>query len=170
MADTEVVQCTLYCTLYSVHLLVQCTSHRRRIYTGCYKEKDEFILFFQSSCMVQNSQCDKEFNKFCPPNSSDDLSLLVCILYIHPSSVVRVHRGQQEVYRSDTKHLLYSEQCTQYCKQKVYSTNNSNCLPMKKQLNCLWSYNCLQNGVHLIEIDMRYLHQYMLLAAGRMNF
>ena len=91
-------------------------------------------------------------------------------VYIHPSSVVRVHRGQQEVYRSDTKHLLYSEQCTQYCKQKVYSTNNSNCLPMKKQLNCLWSYNCLQNGVHLIEIDMRYLHQYMLLAAGRMNF
>ena len=37
-------------------------------------------------------------------------------VYIHTSSVVRVHRGQQEVYRSDTKHLLYSEQCTQYCK------------------------------------------------------
>ena len=32
-----------------------------------------------SIILVQNSQRGKELNKFCPPNSSDDLSLLFCL-------------------------------------------------------------------------------------------
>ena len=56
--------------------------------TSCFEEQDELILFFKSSwctihpflqiVLVQNSQRGKELNKFCPPNSSDDLCLLFC--------------------------------------------------------------------------------------------
>ena len=38
---------------------------------------------FLHSILVQNSQRVKELNKFCPPNSSDDLCLFFCI---NPSS------------------------------------------------------------------------------------
>ena len=42
-----------------------------------------FILFFKI-ILVGNSSCGKELNKFCPPNSSDDLCLLFCL---YPSSM-----------------------------------------------------------------------------------
>ena len=34
--------------------------------------------------LVKNSLCGKEYNKFCPPNSSDDFCLFFCI---YPSSM-----------------------------------------------------------------------------------
>ena len=47
---------------------------------------DEFILFFK--IVLRNIARSKEFNKFFPPNSSDDLCLFFCIC---PSSMpVRV--------------------------------------------------------------------------------
>ena len=47
------------------------------------EEKVEFILFFQiDEGKIATSA--KEFNKFCPPNRSDDLYLCHCL---HPSSM-----------------------------------------------------------------------------------
>ena len=40
--------------------------------------------------LVENSQRGKEFNKFCPPNSSDDFCLFFCI---YPSSMVRLDKN-----------------------------------------------------------------------------
>ena len=43
-----------------------------------------FILFFKIILEENNSKCSKELNKFCPPNSSNDLCLLFCL---YPSSM-----------------------------------------------------------------------------------
>ena len=37
------------------------------------------IHSFLHTIWVQISQCGKKLNKFCPPNSSDDLCLILCI-------------------------------------------------------------------------------------------
>ena len=47
----------------------------------------QFILFFKSS-WCKNSQLGKEFNKFCPPNSSGDLCLLFCLHSYSMSTVL----------------------------------------------------------------------------------
>ena len=61
-------------------------------FSGRFKEQDEFLSSYHSDAinpflhiiLVQNRQRGKEMNKFCPPNSSDDLCLLLCI---NPSSL-----------------------------------------------------------------------------------
>ena len=71
-----------------------------------FEEKDEFIIFFKI-VRVQNSQCGKELNKFCPPNSSDDLCLLflfILLLWFLPSvslssSADRQPENCERVYR-----------------------------------------------------------------------
>ena len=56
------------------------------IVSGWNEEKDECNLFFQI-VLVQNSYHGKEFNQFCPPNSSDNLCLIFCRI---PSSMVPI--------------------------------------------------------------------------------
>ena len=52
---------------------------------GQHEEKDEFILFFKSSwCKIADAA--RNFNQFCPPNSSDDFCLLFCL---YPSSMMQ---------------------------------------------------------------------------------
>ena len=43
--------------------------------------------------LLQNSQCGKELNKFCPPNISDDLRHFFCL---YPSFVGSPHRVHSE--------------------------------------------------------------------------
>ena len=65
---------------------------RQFFFSGRFEEQDEFLSSYHSDAinpflhiiLVQNRQRGKEMNKFCPPNSSDDLCLLLCI---NPSSL-----------------------------------------------------------------------------------
>ena len=43
---------------------------------------DHFLNIF----LVQNSLRGKELNKFCPPNSNDDLCLLLCVCVVHTNT------------------------------------------------------------------------------------
>ena len=62
-------------------------------YTGYYEEKDELyqddmkksINSNRPCAVVPNSWRGKEFNKLCPPNSSDDLCHFFCM---NPSSMI----------------------------------------------------------------------------------
>ena len=58
---------------------------------------DHFLNIF----LVQNSLRGKELNKFCPPNSNDDLCLLFCI---NPSSMCMCSAHK---YRSTPAIFLY---------------------------------------------------------------
>ena len=46
---------------------------------GQYEELDEFIPFFKSLWCKYVAGLGKEFNQFCPPNSSDYICLLLCM-------------------------------------------------------------------------------------------
>ena len=51
--------------------------------------------YFSKIILVENSKCGKEFNKFRPPNSSDDLCLLFCL---YPSSLVCTNQKRCRVH------------------------------------------------------------------------
>ena len=73
-------QCTVYTvqyqTIHTVHMYVYDRS------TWCSSSFSSYhpcaVHLFLHIILVQNSQCGKELNKFCPPNNSNDLCLLFC--------------------------------------------------------------------------------------------